>query len=215
MPLVESTETAKAMSSQPAGILFSHLDGKGPCVDDQWTGVQADCPLPGKLGQEGESNGPCEADGSVDAKVGVPKAFAHMLQTKEEPKSPAVAYASEPTTREWTEDEWRGGGWWQDGPWAAAGGSWPHDGEEAADDGTWAADGEEAAADGEEADDHGVWAADGDGWWTTAASWDSEMEKKRFPPLVQWTGTGMVLSKKAANVSGPESMGVGASAVVA
>ena len=181
MPLVESTETAKAMSSQPAGILFSHLDGKGPCVDDQWTGVQDDCPMPGKFGQEGESNGPCEADGSVDAKVGVPKAFAHMLQTKEEPKSPAVAYASEPTTREWTEDEWRGGGWWQDGPWAGAGGSWPHDGEEAADDGTWAADGEEAAADGEEADDHGVWAADGDGWWTTAASWDSENGEEAVP----------------------------------
>ena len=209
---VESTETAKAMSSQPAGILCSHLDGKGPCVDDQWTGVRDDCPMPGKFGQEGESNGPCEADGSVDGKVGVPKAFAHMLQTKEEPKSPAVAMASEPTTREWTEAEWRGGGWWQDGGWSAADGSWPHDGEEAADDGIWAADGEEAA-------DHGVWAADGDGWWTTAAAWwDPEMEKKRFPPLVplEWTGTGMVPSKKAATVSnGPETMGVGASAVVA
>ena len=209
---VESTETAKAMSSQPAGILCSHLDGKGPCVDDQWTGVRDDCPMPGKFGQEGESNGPCEADGSVDGKVGVPKAFAHMLQTKEEPKSPAVAMASEPTTREWAEAEWRGGGWWQDGGWSAADGSWPHDGEEAADDGIWAADGEEAA-------DHGVWAADGDGWWTTAAAWwDPEMEKKRFPPLVplEWTGTGMVPSKKAATVSnGPETMGVGASAVVA
>ena len=148
----EATGSKPVMCSPVAGTLFSQLHGEAPVPASanlpepkasQWTGVVDPVPMPGKFG--------------------VPKAFAHMLQTKEEPATTAVASTSEAAATEWTEADWRSGGWWQDGSWdgaaEGAGGSWDDAGEEAGDD-------------------------DGDGWWTSDSWWAAS----RVPVDRDWLG---------------------------